>query len=182
MQFSSLSDSNIKRSFAEAVVDGIAPDRGLYFPDHIHELPEAFWFSYEDKNPWDLGAEMLAPYTEGCLTKKELREILRDVLNFPIPLHEIESGVFSLELFHGPTAAFKDVGARFLSRVLSRITNRRLTILVATSGDTGSAVANGFLDVPNIDVVILYPSGRISKIQEQQLTTCLLYTSPSPRD
>ena len=171
MQFSSLSDSNIKRSFAEAVVDGIAPDRGLYFPDHIPELPEEFWFSYEDKNPWDLGAEMLAPYTEGCLTKKELREILRDVLNFPIPLHEIESGVFSLELFHGPTSAFKDVGARFLSRVLSRITNRRLTILVATSGDTGSAVANGFLDVPNIDVVILYPSGRISKIQEQQLTT-----------
>ncbi|MGY8887846.1 MAG: threonine synthase, partial [Flavobacteriales bacterium] len=171
MQFSSLSDSNIKRSFAEAVVEGLAPDRGLYFPDHIPELPEAFWFSHEDKNPWDLGAEMLAPYTEGCLTKEELREILRDVLNFPIPLHEIERGVFSLELFHGPTSAFKDVGARFLSRVLSRITNLRLTILVATSGDTGSAVANGFLGVPNIDVVILYPSGRISKIQEQQLTT-----------
>ena len=171
MQFSSLSDSNIKRSFAEAVVEGLAPDRGLYFPDHIPELPEAFWFSYEDKNPWDFGAEMLAPFTEGCLTKKELREILRDVLNFPIPLHEIERGIFSLELFHGPTSAFKDVGARFLSRVLSRITNRRLTILVATSGDTGSAVANGFLNVPNIDVVILYPSGRISKIQEQQLTT-----------
>ena len=171
MQFSSLSDSNIKRSFADAVVEGLAPDKGLYFPDHIPELPESFWFSYDDKNPWDFGAEMLAPYTEGCLTKTELREILRDVLNFPIPLHEIERGVFSLELFHGPTSAFKDVGARFLSRVLSRITNRRLTILVATSGDTGSAVANGFLNVPNIDVVILYPSGRISKIQEQQLTT-----------
>ena len=171
MQFSSLSDSNIKRSFADAVVEGLAPDKGLYFPDHIPELPESFWFSCDDKNPWDFGAEMLAPYTEGCLTKTELREILRDVLNFPIPLHEIERGVFSLELFHGPTSAFKDVGARFLSRVLSRITNRRLTILVATSGDTGSAVANGFLNVPNIDVVILYPSGRISKIQEQQLTT-----------
>jgi len=171
MQFSSLSDSNLKRSFAEAVVEGLAPDRGLYFPDSIPELPEEFWLSHEDKHSWDIGAEMLAPYTEGCITKKELREILRDVLNFPIPLHEIENGVFSLELFHGPTAAFKDVGARFLSRVLSRITNRRLTILVATSGDTGSAVANGFLGVPNIDVVILYPSGRISKIQEQQLTT-----------
>ena len=171
MQFSSLSDSNLKRSFAEAVVEGLAPDRGLYFPDSIPELPEEFWLSHEDKNSWDIGAEMLAPYTEGCITKKELREILRDVLNFPIPLHEIESGVFSLELFHGPTSAFKDVGARFLSRVLSRITNRRLTVLVATSGDTGSAVANGFLGVPNIDVVILYPSGRISEIQEQQLTT-----------
>jgi len=171
MQFSSLSDSNIKRSFAEAVVEGLAPDKGLYFPNRIPELPEEFWLSTEDKNSWDIGAEMLAPYTEGCLTKDELLEILRDVLNFPIPLHEIESGVFSLELFHGPTSAFKDVGARFMSRVLSRISNRRLTILVATSGDTGSAVANGFIGVPNIDVVILYPSGRISKIQEQQLTT-----------
>jgi threonine synthase len=171
MQFSSLSNSKLKRSFAEAVVEGLAPDRGLYFPDSIPVLPEEFWLSNEDKNPWDLGAEMLAPYTEGCINKDELREILIDVLNFPIPLHEIENGVFSLELFHGPTSAFKDVGARFLSRVLSRITNRRLTVLVATSGDTGSAVAHGFLGVPNIDVVILYPSGRISKIQEQQLTT-----------
>ena len=156
MQFSSLSDSNIKRSFADAVVEGLAPDKGLYFPDHIPVLPEAFWFSNEDKDPWDFGAEMLAPYTEGCLTKMELREILRDVLDFPIPLQEIEHGVFSLELFHGPTSAFKDVGARFLSRVLSRITNRRLTILVATSGDTGSAVAHGFLNVTIFDVVILY--------------------------
>ncbi|MBT6174627.1 MAG: threonine synthase, partial [Flavobacteriales bacterium] len=153
MQFSSLSDSNIKRSFAEAVVEGLAPDKGLYFPNRIPELPEEFWLSTEDKNSWDIGAEMLTPYTEGCLTKDELLEILRDVLNFPIPLHEIESGVFSLELFHGPTSAFKDVGARFMSRVLSRISNSRLTILVATSGDTGSAVANGFLGVPNIDVV-----------------------------
>ena len=171
MQFSSLSNSKLKRSFAEAVVEGLAPDRGLYFPDSIPVLPQEFWLSSEDRNSWDIGAEMLAPYTEGCIDKDELREILKDVLNFPIPLHEIEKGVFSLELFHGPTAAFKDVGARFLSRVLSRITNRRLTVLVATSGDTGSAVAHGFLGVPNIDVVILYPSGRISKIQEQQLTT-----------
>jgi len=171
MQFSSLSNSKLKRSFAEAVVEGLAPDRGLYFPDSIPVLPKEFWLSSEDRNSWDIGAEMLAPYTEGCIDKDELREILKDVLNFPIPLHEIEKGVFSLELFHGPTAAFKDVGARFLSRVLSRITNRRLTVLVATSGDTGSAVAHGFLGVPNIDVVILYPSGRISKIQEQQLTT-----------
>ena len=171
MQFSSLSNSKLKRSFAEAVVEGLAPDRGLYFPDSIPVLPKEFWLSSEDRNSWDIGAEMLAPYTEGCRDKDELREILKDVLNFPIPLHEIEKGVFSLELFHGPTAAFKDVGARFLSRVLSRITDRRLTVLVATSGDTGSAVAHGFLGVPNIDVVILYPSGRISKIQEQQLTT-----------
>ncbi len=171
MQFSSLSNSKLKRSFAEAVVEGLAPDRGLYFPDSIPVLPQEFWLSSEDRNSWDIGAEMLAPYTEGCIDKDELREILKDVLNFPIPLHEIEKGVFSLELFHGPTAAFKDVGARFLSRVLSRISDRRLTVLVATSGDTGSAVANGFLGVPNIDVVILYPSGRISKIQEQQLTT-----------
>ncbi|HIN41991.1 MAG TPA: threonine synthase, partial [Flavobacteriales bacterium] len=171
MQFSSLSDSSIKRSFAEAVVEGLAPDRGLYFPDEIPVLPEEFWLSSEDLNPWDFGVEMLAPYTDGCIDKDALREILKEVLNFPLPLQEIEDGVFSLELFHGPTSAFKDVGARFLSRVLSRISDKRLTILVATSGDTGSAVAQGFLDVENIDVVILYPSGRISHIQEQQLTT-----------
>jgi len=114
---------------------------------------------------------MMAPLAAPILTEAELTDILKDVLNFPLDLHEIEDNVYALELFHGPTHAFKDVGARFLSRVLGRVSDKRLTILVATSGDTGSAVAQGFLNVPNIDVVILYPQGRISKIQEQQLTT-----------
>ena len=171
MWFHSLTNPDLKRDFGQAVVEGLAPDKGLYFPENIPSLPGEFWLSNEDLNPWDLGAAMMAPYAEGVLSHQELLDILKEVLNFPLSLHEVEENVYALELFHGPTHAFKDVGARFLSRVLRRVSDRRLTILVATSGDTGSAVAQGFLNVPNIDVVILYPQGRISKIQEQQLTT-----------
>ena len=171
MLYHSLTDRSLTRSFAEAVVEGLAPDKGLYFPERIPSLPEDFWLSDEDLNPWDLGAAMMAPLAEGALSHDELLGMLKEVLNFPLDLHEIEDNVYALELFHGPTHAFKDVGARFLSRVLRKVSDKRLTILVATSGDTGSAVAQGFLNVPNIDVVILYPQGRISRIQEQQLTT-----------
>ena len=171
MLYRSLTDPSIERNFAQAVVEGLAPDKGLYFPERIPQLPEAFWLSDDDLQPWHLGAAMMAPLADPILTEAELSDILMDVLNFPLDLHEIEDNVYALELFHGPTHAFKDVGARFLSRVLGKVSNKRLTILVATSGDTGSAVAQGFLNVPNIDVVILYPQGRISKIQEQQLTT-----------
>ena len=171
MLYHSLTDRTLTRSFADAVVEGLAPDKGLYYPERIPSLPEDFWLSEEDLNPWDLGAAMMAPLAEGALSHDELRAMLKEVLNFPLDLHEIEDNVYALELFHGPTHAFKDVGARFLSRVLRKVSDKRLTILVATSGDTGSAVAQGFLNVPNIDVVILYPQGRISHIQEQQLTT-----------
>ena len=171
MLYHSLTDRQLTRSFAQAVVEGLAPDKGLYYPERIPSLPQELWLSEEDLNPWDLGAAMMAPLAEGDLQHEDLLDILKDVLNFPLELHEVEDNVYALELFHGPTHAFKDVGARFLSRVLRRVSDKRLTILVATSGDTGSAVAQGFLNVPNIDVVILYPQGRISKIQEQQLTT-----------
>ncbi len=171
MLFRSLTDPTIQRSFAHAVIEGLAPDKGLYFPEHLPALDEGLWLSEDDLQPWELGAAMMAPFTAGDLNQYALRDILKEVLNFPLDLVEIQDNVFALELFHGPTHAFKDVGARFLSRVLRRVTNQRLTILVATSGDTGSAVAQGFLNVPNIDVVILYPQDRISKIQEQQLTT-----------
>ncbi|MDA0728349.1 MAG: threonine synthase [Bacteroidetes bacterium] len=171
MLFHSLSDPRICREAATAVVEGLAPDKGLYFPEHIPRLPMDFWLSEEDMAPWNLGVEMMAPFFGGALSHDELAPLLKDVLSFPLELHELEDGVYALELFHGPTHAFKDVGARFLSRMLSKVSDTRLTILVATSGDTGSAVAQGFLGVPNIDVVILYPQGRISKIQEQQLTT-----------
>ena len=171
MLYHSLTDRTLTRSFADAVVEGLAPDKGLYYPERIPSLPEDFWLSDEDLNPWDLGAAMMAPLAEGALSQEELRAMLKEVLNFPLDLYEIEDNVYALELFHGPTHAFKDVGARFLSRVLRKVSDKRLTILVATSGDTGSAVAQGFLNVPNIDVVILYPQGRISHIQEQQLTT-----------
>ena len=171
MLYHSLTDRTISRGFAQAVVEGLAPDKGLYFPERIPTLPEDFWLSEDDLKPWDIGAAMMAPLAEGDVGHEALHGMLKEVLNFPLDLHEIEEGVYALELFHGPTHAFKDVGARFLSRVLRRVSDTRLTILVATSGDTGSAVAQGFLNVPNIDVVILYPQGRISKIQEQQLTT-----------
>ena len=171
MLYHSLTDRTVTRSFADAVVEGLAPDKGLYYPERIPSLPQDFWLSDEDLNPWDLGAAMMAPLAEGALSHDELLAMLKEVLNFSLDLHEIEDNVYALELFHGPTHAFKDVGARFLSRVLRKVSDKRLTILVATSGDTGSAVAQGFLNVPNIDVVILYPQGRISHIQEQQLTT-----------
>ena len=171
MLYHSLTDRTISRGFAQAVVEGLAPDKGLYFPECIPILPEDFWLSEDDLKPWDIGAAMMAPLAEGDVDHEALHGMLKEVLNFPLNLHEIEEGVHALELFHGPTHAFKDVGARFLSRVLRRVSDTRLTILVATSGDTGSAVAQGFLNVPNIDVVILYPQGRIGKIQEQQLTT-----------
>lgn len=165
MLYRSLTDPSIERDFALAVVEGLAPDKGLYYPERIPQLPETFWLSDDDLQPWQLGAAMMAPLADPILTEAELTDLLKDVLNFPLDLHEIEDNVYALELFHGPTHAFKDVGARFLSRVLGRVSDKRLTILVATSGDTGSAVAQGFLNVPNIDVVILYPQGRISKIK-----------------
>ena len=171
MLYRSLTDPSIQRGFAAAVVEGIAPDKGLYFPESIPQFSEDHWLAEEDLEPWQLGARMMHPFMPDWGAVEELELMLKDVLDFPIALHEIQDDVFALELFHGPTHAFKDVGARFLSRVLASVSDQRLTILVATSGDTGSAVAQGFLDVPNIDVVILYPQGRISRIQEQQLTT-----------
>ena len=118
----------------------------------------------------DLATRMLFPY-EGAITESSLADLMADALDFEIPLVQVHEQVSQLELFHGPTAAFKDVGARVMSRLLGATSTERLTVLVATSGDTGSAVAQGFYNVPGIDVVILYPSGRISHIQEQQLTT-----------
>ena len=133
MLYHSLTDRQLTRSFAQAVVEGLAPDKGLYYPERIPSLPQELWLSEEDLNPWDLGAAMMAPLAEGDLRHEDLLDILKDVLNFPLGLHEVEDNVYALELFHGPTHAFKDVGARFLSRVLRRVSDKRLTILVATS-------------------------------------------------
>ena len=171
MFFASLNTPTLRRQFSTAVIEGLAPDRGLYFPSHIPQIPLSTWLSEDQLEPWELGAQMLSPFTSPELTQDQLETMLREVLSFPLPLHQLDERSYILELFHGPTAAFKDVGARFLARALHLLTDQRLTVLVATSGDTGSAVAQGFLGVPNIDVVILYPSGRISHIQEQQLTT-----------
>lgn len=170
MKYYSLTSPGIKRSFAQAVREGLAPDCGLYFPQSIPQLG-GLWSTSRGMQLHEYGAAILGPLIGDEMAESHLLTILDDALSFQIPLVELEQDVLALELFHGPTAAFKDIGARIMARLLGHFSNDRLTVLVATSGDTGSAVAQGFLNVPGIDVVILYPSQRISHIQEQQLTT-----------
>ena len=174
MKFHSIPSGQHAASFAEAIRAGLAPDRGLYFPDQIPQLDHSAWLDDEDNDLPALATKILSPFVGEAMSSGELRRLMDEALNFPVELRALPGwfeGCYLLELFHGPTAAFKDVGARVMSRLLGATTNERLTVLVATSGDTGSAVAQGFLNVPGIDVVILYPSGRISEIQEKQLTT-----------
>ena len=168
MKYFSITSPSIRRDFAAALREGLAPDRGLYVPERI---PQLEWSSVQGASLPDLATRMLFPYVEGAITESNLADLMADALDFEIPLVQVHEQLSQLELFHGPTAAFKDVGARVMSRLLGATSTERLTVLVATSGDTGSAVAQGFYNVPGIDVVILYPSGRISHIQEQQLTT-----------
>ena len=159
-------------SFKDAVIRGLAPDGGLYFPERIEKLPTGLIGS--GKSVEELGFEVAKRFVDGEIPDDKLQTIVSETVNFPLPLIPVEKDVFSLELWHGPTCAFKDVGGRFLGRCLSHFVEQsgeKVTILVATSGDTGSAVAAGFLGVEGIDVVILYPKGKVSKIQEQQLTT-----------
>ncbi len=159
-------------SFEDAVVRGLAPDKGLYFPEKIGTLPKGL--IGHNNSIHEIAFEVAKLFVDGEIDNQRLQNIVEETLAFPTPIVNVEKDVFSLELWHGPTCAFKDVGARFLARCLSYFVQRKerkVTILVATSGDTGSAVANGFLGVEGIDVVILYPKGKVSKIQEQQLTT-----------
>lgn len=161
-------------SFEKAIFQGLPDDNGLYMPKEIKQLPADFFKNIHDMPLHDIAYEVAKCFIEDEIPEKELKEIVAGTLAFDLPLVEVEDNVYSLELYHGPTCAFKDVGARFLARCLSyfsRQSDKKATILVATSGDTGSAVASGFLGMKNINVVILYPKGKISKIQEQQLTT-----------
>jgi len=174
MHFYSLHHKSPTVSFQEAVIKGIAPDKGLYFPERIEPLPESFFEHIENYTDHEIAFELIKQFVGEEIPKEVLKEIIADTLNFEFPLIEIEKGVYSLELFHGPTMAFKDVGARFMARCLSyfnRDNNNEVTVLVATSGDTGGAVASGFLGVKGVNVVILYPSGKVSNVQEKQLTT-----------
>lgn len=162
-------------SFEDATINGQAPDKGLYFPNKIPQLPKGFIENISNYSNEEIGNIVMAPYTGNSIPKNILEEIISQTINFDFPLISITDNIFSLELFHGPTLAFKDVGARFMSRCLgyfNRNSNRHTTVLVATSGDTGGAVANGFLGVEGVDVVILYPSRKVSPVQELQLTTC----------
>ena len=161
-------------SLKEAVLSGLAPDGGLYMPYEIPELPADFFEALPGMTFGEMAFIVLGALIGDDVPEPVLKEIANDAFDFEAPLVEVEPGVFCLELFHGPTLAFKDFGARFMARLMSHFVardTRNLRILVATSGDTGSAVASGFYNQPNIQVSILYPSGRVSKIQEQQLTT-----------
>ena len=173
MQYYSTNKKAKKVSFKEAVVKGLADDKGLYFPEEIPQLPQSFFDEIEQYKVHEIAYRFLKPYAGDDLSDNELIDLLQDALNFDIPLVKVKDNIYSLELFHGPTLAFKDVGARVMARFLSKFAaqDNKVTILVATSGDTGSAVANGFLGVPGIDVVVLYPKGMVSEIQEKQFTT-----------
>jgi threonine synthase len=176
MNYYSLNNNAPKTSFREAVIKGLAPDKGLYFPESITPLPSDFFKNIESYTNNEIAYELIKQFVGPEIPETDLKEIIADVLQFDFPIVPIEDNVYSLELFHGPTMAFKDVGARFMARCLSYFNKQNpfdndVTVLVATSGDTGGAVASGFLDVVGVDVVILYPSGKVSDIQEKQLTT-----------
>lgn len=174
MQYFSLNKNAPRVGFQEAVIQGLAPDRGLYFPETITPLPHSFFKNIENLSREAIAFEAIKQFVGDAIPETELKQIIAETLCFDFPCVPVEEGVFSLELFHGPTMAFKDVGARFMSRCLgyfNRHSDKKVTVLVATSGDTGGAVASGFLDVKGVEVVILYPSGKVSEIQERQLTT-----------
>jgi threonine synthase len=174
MNFYSLHKNAAKVSFKEAVIKGIAPDGGLYFPEKVPQLPPSFFQGIRDLSNYEIAYQALMPFVKDDIPPAVLKEILEEVLDFNFPLVPINEKVSTLELFHGPTMAFKDVGARFMARSLGyffKNSDQKVKVLVATSGDTGGAVANGFLGVTGVEVVILYPSGKVSDIQERQLTT-----------
>jgi threonine synthase len=179
MKYYSLNNPSIYVDFAEATIRGQAPDRGLYFPKDIPVLPDEFIAGLHRYSREEIAYRVIRPYTGDTLPEAELERIVHETLNFDglpfeFPLTKINNSISALELFHGPTLAFKDVGARFMSRCLGyfvRDNDRPVTVLVATSGDTGGAVASGFYGVEGVQVVILYPSGKVSSVQEQQLTT-----------
>lgn len=175
MHYYSLNKKSPVVSFAEATIKGQAPDKGLYFPEYIPLLPKDFISNIKNYTKEEIGFTVMKPFAGESIPDDVLKTIISETINFDFPLKKISENIFSLELFHGPTLAFKDVGARFMSRCLgyfNRNNKQHTTVLVATSGDTGGAVANGFLGVEGVDVVILYPSGKVSEIQELQLTTC----------
>lgn len=169
----------------KAVVKGLAEDRGLYMPERIEKLPKAFFDNIQDMKFQDIAYNVASNFFGEDVDEDALQDIVYDTLSFDCPVVKVKDNIYTLELFHGPTLAFKDVGARFMARLLgyflhrggsacgcaNSAANRTVNVLVATSGDTGSAVANGFLGVEGIHVYVLYPKGKVSPIQECQFTT-----------
>lgn len=174
MNYYSLNKQAPDTSFQEAVVRGLAPDKGLYFPETISPLSDSFFDNIESLSNTEIAFEAIKQFVLPEIPEAELKSIIEETLDFDFPVVEFNNQISTLELFHGPTMAFKDVGARFMARCLgyfNKSNTNEVTVLVATSGDTGGAVANGFLGVKGVKVVILYPSGKVSEIQEKQLTT-----------
>ncbi|MBP1616748.1 MAG: threonine synthase [Bacteroidetes bacterium] len=175
MKYYSTNKNSAEVSLQEAVVKGLAPDKGLYMPERIEKLPQEFFDKIDSLSFPEMSFEVAKAFFGEDIETETLRQIVYDTLAFETPVVEVEKGIYSLELFHGPTLAFKDVGGRFMARLLEYFVKKQgqkdVKVLVATSGDTGSAVANGFLGVEGIHVYVLYPKGKVSKIQECQFTT-----------
>lgn len=174
MKFYSLNKQSASVDFKEATIKGQAPDKGLYFPETIPQLTKAMVEQIDKYSNEEIAFALIKPYVGDTLTDADLKKIVQETIDFLIPLKKVSENIYSLELFHGPTLAFKDIGARFMSRCLSyfaKNNGQKIIVLVATSGDTGGAVAHSFYEAENIDVVILYPSGKVSSLQEKQLTT-----------
>lgn len=171
ISYHSTKDPNHHVSFRDAVLQGLAPDNGLFMPDAIPAFPAAFFSSLREASFSNLAAELAQRWTEGVFAPSTVRDLTARAFPFDTPVIALGDRLFAHELFHGPTLSFKDFGARFLAQVIRELTDESIVVLVATSGDTGSAVASAFLNVPGTRVVLLYPKNGVSHIQEQQLTT-----------
>jgi len=174
MYYRSLNGKSKKVNFEEAVKNGLANDGGLYFPENIKPLDSNFIKNIVNYSNFEIGYKVIKQFIGDSINKNDLKEILSKTIDFNFPVVKLEKNIYSLELFHGPTLAFKDVGARFMANCLGYFNKNKSklnTVLVATSGDTGAAVANGFYKVEGTNVVILYPKNKVSEIQERQLTT-----------
>lgn len=173
MHYFSTNRQSPNATFREAVLAGQPDDRGLYFPSEIPKLNDSFFAELAERPIEDVAFDVMRPYVAGDIADERLFEICRETVNFPLPVVPISDAISTLELFHGPTLAFKDVGARFMSRCLQEFSlagKKRTLVIVATSGDTGGAVAAGFHGVEGVDVVILFPKAKVSGVQEMQLT------------
>ena len=174
LQFYSTNNRSNIQPLKEAVLRSLPVDRGLYMPEEITPLPDSFWENWRDLSLGELGFQVTQHLFQGAIPDEDLRPLIHEAINFEAPLHRLKDNLSVLELFHGPTLAFKDFGARFMARLMGYLTRddgRDLTVLVATSGDTGGAVASAFHNVPGTQVIILYPKGGVSALQEKQLTT-----------
>jgi len=174
MQYHSTNRQVPPATFEQAVIDGLAKDKGLFMPESVPALPAAFFTDLPALSLGDIARKVARPFIEDEIPEAVLGQLVEEALNFPIPLVSLAPQLHVLELFHGPTLAFKDVGARFMSRVMAhflRGVDKKVYVLVATSETTGSAVAQGFYNVPGIEVIILYPSGKVSRVQEAQFAT-----------